>query len=54
MLEGGITNCNFLVNFGGADYVVRLDGRALPHYLGQATPLAPSKHRSSRRRCFLN
>jgi thiamine kinase-like enzyme len=26
-LEGGITNRNFLVNFGGAEYVVRLPGK---------------------------
>ena len=26
-LEGGITNRNFLVNFGGDDYVVRLPGK---------------------------
>ncbi len=26
-LEGGITNRNFRVNFGGTDYVVRLPGK---------------------------
>ena len=26
-LEGGITNRNFLVNFGGDEYVVRLPGK---------------------------
>ena len=28
-LEGGITNRNFLVNFGGDEYVVRLPGGAV-------------------------
>src|ERR671915_1431783 len=27
LLEGGITNRNFRVNFGGTDYVVRLPGK---------------------------
>ncbi len=27
ILEGGITNHNFRVNFGGTDYVVRLPGK---------------------------
>ena len=48
-LEGGITNRNFRVNFGGTDYVVRLPGKRHRRCSGStARPSAsPTRRRPS-------
>ena len=48
-LEGGITNRNFRVNFGGTDYVVRLPGKKT-NALGidrEAERMPPRRRRGS-------